>query len=650
MKVVVATDRSETASQAVRWAADLAGRFGAELVLLQVLPESRDGADEALREDAAAIPGARAVVRVDPDIGRAVVRAVEDEDADVLVVGNAGMGGRKEFLLGNVPNRISHSARCTVVIVNTAGDVVPEPPPEPEPEGRLVGRAAQIGRVLARLGLDVRGAASAAAQATALRKALEQLGPTFAKLGQILSTRPDLIPPEVAEELAQLQDRVAPLTEAEVVHMMEQELRVPWEDVFASIDPEPLAAGTIGQVHRATLETGEHVVVKVQRPNARDEIMRDLGLLELFAEKALGRETLRGAVDIPALVEHLSASLRRELDFLQEASNVERMREILAPYDRLDVPRLYPELSTSRLLVQEFIDGGPLLSAPHGPERRESARQLLDAFYRQILSDGFFHADPHPGNLLWADGTIYFLDLGMVGELDQDVRGLLILLLLAFSRNDPKFLAETVLVLSGEEHRPDLDMDALGADFAAFISRFDVSSLQDIRIGPMLDGLIQIASRHGVRLPASLALSGKAFGQLQLAVAELDPTIDPFKTVGSFLLRSSGEKLRSSADPQKLYYEGQKLRLRLVRLFEAIERATGARPGAKLQVDFLGAAEIERAIGRAGRRLGLAATSAAALVGTATTAGAGTDAWIPITFASIAGVFAAWFAADVLRR
>jgi ubiquinone biosynthesis protein len=650
VKVVVATDRSETASQAVRWAADLAGRFGGELVLLQVLPEALDGAEAALREDAEAIPGARAVVRVDPDIGGAVVRAAEEEGADVLVVGNAGMGGRKEFLLGNVPNRISHSARCTVVIVNTAGGVVPEPAPEPEEDHRLVGRATQIGRVLARLGLEVRGAASATARAVALRQALEQLGPTFAKLGQILSTRPDLIPPEIVEELAQLQDRVKPLTEAEVVHVMEQELRVPWEDVFASIDPEPLAAGTIGQVHRATLETGEHVVVKVQRPTARDEIMRDLGLLELFAEKALGRETLRGAVDIPALVEHLSASLRRELDFLQEAANVERMRGVLAPYDRLDVPRLYPELSTSRLLVQEFIDGGPLLGAPEGPERREAARQLLEAFYRQILTDGFFHADPHPGNLLWADGTIYFLDLGMVGELDRDVRGLLVVLLLAFSRNDPKFLAETVLVLSGEQHRPDLDMDALGADFADFIARFDVTSLKDIRIGPMLDGLIQIASRHGVRLPASLALVGKAFGQLQLAVAELDPALDPFKTVGTFLLRSSGEKLRESADPQKLYYEGQKLRLRLVRLFEAIERATGARPGAKLQVDFLGASAIERSIARAGRRLGLAATAAAGIVGTATTAAADTAAWVPITFAGTATAFALWFAIDVIRR
>src|SRR5712691_2615170 len=389
MKVVVATDRSETARHAVSWAADLARRSDAELVLLQVLARPEEGAEELLRTDAEALPRARALLRVDPDVAGAIVHAAEEEGADVLVVGNAGMGGRKEVLLGNVPNRISHSARCTVVIVNTSDGAVPEPAPEPAVEGRLLGRAAQIGRVLARFGLDARAAAPGAERAQRLRKALEELGPTFAKLGQILSTRPDLVSPEVSEELAKLQDRVAPLTEEEVVRVMEQELRVPWEDVFESIDPEPLAAGTIGQVHRATLESGERVVVKVQRPRAQEEIMRDLGLLELFAEKAFQREGLRGTVDIPALVRHLSESLRRELDFLEEAANVERMRDVLAPYDRLDVPRLYRDLSTSRLLVLEFIEGVPIREAPDSDERREAGRQLLEAFYRQILADGF---------------------------------------------------------------------------------------------------------------------------------------------------------------------------------------------------------------------------------------------------------------------
>src|SRR5256886_10085063 len=234
-----------------------------------------------------------------------------------------------------------------------------------EVEGSLLGRATRVASVFAKYGMrETRGSADPIEiRARRLRDALEELGPTYAKLGQILSTRPDLLPPEFISELASLQDDVAPLTEAEVVHVMEQELQVPWEDVFASIEPQPLAAGTIGQVHRATLENGAHVVVKVQRPNARDEINRDLGLLEVFAEKALERETLRSTVDIPALVGHLSRSLRRELDFLEEAANVERMREVLAPYSRLGVPRLHRELSTSRLLVLEFVEGVPIREA-----------------------------------------------------------------------------------------------------------------------------------------------------------------------------------------------------------------------------------------------------------------------------------------------
>ena len=404
-------------------------------------------------------------------------------------------------------------------------------------------------------------------------------------------------------------------------------------------------------MHRATLEGGGRVVVKVQRPNARDEIMRDLGLLELFADKALRRPGLRGAVDIPALVQHLSASLRRELDFREEAANMERMREVLAPYSRLAVPRLYADLSTSRLLVMEEVQGVPIREAPQGEERRDAARQLLEAYYRQLLADGFFHADPHPGNLMWWDGRIYFLDLGMVGELEPELRELMILLLLAFWRDDPRFLAESVLLLAGEERRPDLDLERLEQEFAAFIERFRGASLRDIRIGAMLEGLIEIATRHGVRLPSALALSGKAFGQMQLAVAELDPELDPFTVVGSFLLRNLGERVRKQAEPERLYYEEQKLRLRAGRLIEAVERATGARPGPKLQVDFLGSAGIEEAIRRAGRRLALAVVSAAGLAATGITAASDEPAgWVPGALAAVAAASAAWLGLDLSRR
>ena len=383
----------------------------------------------------------------------------------------------------------------------------------------LLGRAARIGTVLTRYGLGERGAADVPLEerAKSLRAALEELGPTFAKLGQILSTRPDLLPPEFIAELSTLQDQVPPMTEAEVVEVMEGELRVPWEDVFDHIDPEPLAAGTIGQVHAATLENGDRVVVKVQRLGAEEEIMRDLGLLELFAEKAENRAGLRRLVDFPSVIRHLSESLKRELDFRMEAANVDRLGEVLERYSRLAVPSVYHELSSKRLLVLSFVDGVPIRDTPDVPERYEAARQLIESYYRQVLVDGFFHADPHPGNLLWSDGSVYFLDCGMVGEVDPRIRELVLLLVMAFWQEDDEFLAEIVLQLADQELPDTFDMTTFEHELAQLLSGVRGQSLQEIQLGPILQGITEIAARHDVRLPAELALTGKALAQMQLA-------------------------------------------------------------------------------------------------------------------------------------
>jgi ubiquinone biosynthesis protein len=519
-----------------------------------------------------------------------------------------------------------------------------------EAEGRLLGRAARIAKVLAKYGLKERGSADVPLRERAhnLRSALEELGPTFAKLGQILSTRPDLLPPEFIDELSTLQDQVPPLTEAEVVAVMEEELGVPWEDVFESIDPKPLAAGTIGQVHRATLETGEPVVVKVQRPGAREEIMSDLGLLELFAEKAEHRAAMRRLVDIPAVIQHLSDSLKRELDFRQEAANIARLREVLTRYQRLDVPGVYEQLSSSRLLVLEFIDGVPVRQAPDTKERRDAARQLIESYYHQVLVDGFFHADPHPGNLLWADGTVYFLDCGMVGEVEPRVRELMLLLVMAFWQEDDAFLAQVVLQLSGQDV-PDLDVVAFEREIGALFGGVRGQSLTEIQLGPVLQGITEVSARHDVRLPASLALTGKALAQMQLAAAELDPELDPFSVVGRFLLKTFAGRIRQSADPKKLFYEAQKVRLRLTRLLEAIERMTGARPGPRFQVDFPAMDSLETTIRRAVRRMALAAGAAATIIGTAiTSASADTADWLPLCMGIGAAVFTALLVIDFL--
>ena len=674
-RILAATDGSDTATRAVEWAAEMADRYSAELLLVQVVPPEHviaagsDGAAAAddLRQLAERLAGGRGRARLeyDPDPAQTILRIAEEERSDVVVVGSRSMSERGEFLLGSVPNLVSHNAPCNVVIVNTVGrrsraakPPVREAEEDAEPnEGELLGRAARIARVAAKHGLSgvVRRGddpeAAAAAQARRLREALEELGPTFAKLGQILSTRSELLPPVFIEELARLQDDVPPLTEAEVVSVMEKELRVPWEDVFASIEPSPMAAGTIAQVHRAVMVGGDRVVVKVQRPSAERDILRDLGLLERFADKVQGRPAFEQVIDIPAIIEHLSSSLRRELDFEHEAANIERMRGVLDGFDRLDVPRVYTELSTPRLLVMEEVQGIPVQQAPHDDGRRAAGRQLLEAYYQQVLADGFFHADPHPGNLMWWDGKIYLLDLGMVGEVDPELRGSMLLLLLAFWQEDSAFLAELLLGLSPERPEPEFDPRGFQEALGALVARYRDLSLAELRLGPLLEELTEISIRHHVRLPASLALVGKAFGQMQSTVAELDPTLDPFSVAEGFYLRQLVGQIRRVADPRQLLLDAQKLRVRAVRLVGGVEQAIGVGPGGGIRVEQTGREELERAIGRAGRRLAVGLTAATAMIATAVTATASHAAgWTTPTFAAAAGVLSGALLLDVLRR
>jgi len=673
-RILVATDRSDTATRAVAWAAEMSGRYAADLLVLQMVPpehltgQKGDGVTQAAADQLAALTRqvcgerSRALLVYDSDPAGAIVRACEQERIDLVVVGNVGMRDRTEFLLGSVPNRVSHNARCSVVIVNTALTDAPagtaweqDSPDGPEPtERELLGRAAHVAQVFAKFGLGdllQRGRDDGAGRARRFRSALEELGPTFAKLGQILSTRPDLLPATVVAELADLQDHVTPLTEAEVVAVMEEELKVPWEDVFASIEPDPLASGTIAQVHRATLVGGERVVVKVQRPTAETEIRQDLGLLERFAEKAAGRAAFQQVVDVPAIIDHLSSSLVRELDFRHEAANIERMRRVLAPFDRLAVPEVYTDLSTGRLLVLQEIQGIPLLQAPAGEARRQAARQLLEAYYQQVLSAGFFHADPHPGNLMWWNDTIYLLDLGMVGEVDAGLRESLLLLLLAFWQEDAAFLAEAMLGLATGPPPPGFDEAAFQAELADLLATYRHLSLKELRLGPLLQQLTEISVRHQVRLPSSLALIGKAFGQMQLAAAELDPSLDPFSVAGTFYLRQLAGQMRTMANPGHLFYESQKLRVRLSRLLEGLERTLGARGGTGLQVDFRGAQDLTAAIGLAGRRIAVGLAAATAIVGAAVTASAAhPTTWVTAIFGTAAALLTGGLLADVLRH
>ena len=371
----------------------------------------------------------------------------------------------------------------------------------------------------------------------------------------------------------------------------------------------------------------------------------------MFAAKAGDRPGLKAVIDLKAVFEHLSESLHRELDFRNEARNVQRMGEVIASFDRLAVPELYTDFSTGRLLVMGDVGGGPIGIAPDGPIRTDAARQLLESFYKQVMVDGFFHADPHPGNLMWQpeEDKLYFLDLGMAGQVGPELREQMMLLLMAFWQNDVGFLTDVTLMMAGAIDRSDLDVDAFQGEISQLMGKYQGASIQEIQLGPVLQEMTEISLRYGVPLPASLTLTAKALAQMQLAAAQLDPTVDPFDVAGKFMMRSLLMGMGAKIDPKALFYQVQRLRVRGMRVIEAVERLIGARPGQKLEVNFR-AASLEQTVRRAGRRLALGLVGAAALLGAAiTTTSDKAKGWVPATLGAVGLLFIVLLLVDLVR-
>jgi predicted unusual protein kinase regulating ubiquinone biosynthesis (AarF/ABC1/UbiB family) len=329
-----------------------------------------------------------------------------------------------------------------------------------------------------------------------------------------------------------------------------------------------------------------------------------------------------------------------------------RMADVIAPFSRLRVPEVHGDYSTSRLLVMRDVQGGPIADAPMGPARQEAAQQLLESFYKQIMIDGFFHADPHPGNLMWQpqEDRLYFLDLGMVGQVGPEMREQMMLLLMAFWQEDVGFLTDVSLMLSGAIERSDLDVAAFSEEIGGLMATYRTASLKDIQLGPVLQEMTEISLRHGVPLPASLTLTAKALAQMQLAAAQLDPELDPFDVAGRFLMRNVLTGMGAKLDPKAVFYQAQKFKVRALRVVEAVERLIGARPGQKLEVNFR-AASLETTIRRAGRRLALGLTAGAAILATSLSAlSSRVAAWVPAAFGAVAVLLTIALLVDLLRR
>jgi ubiquinone biosynthesis protein len=393
-----------------------------------------------------------------------------------------------------------------------------------------------------------------------LRAAFEELGPTFVKVGQLLSSRTGTLPEEYAVELAKLQDSVAPMPFSEVEAILAEELKVPVTEVFAELRPEPLGSASIGQVHRARLLTGEDVVVKVQRPGIVKTIRTDLDILRQLAG------TLEAQVEAwrhhrpTAVVDDLGRSLAKELDYTVEASHLERFAAQFPEEPTLHLPRVWRQYTTPRLLVMEFVGGtkaGDFVRSEAAPRARsEVGRRVGDLVLKQIFVHGFFHADPHPGNIQILDGNrICFLDFGMMGFLTQRERELFADLVWGLAKRDEVGATHALLRLAADESEPVLD--TLESDVAGFMHRQFPGSLREVRFDNLIKELVELCNRHRLRLPLDLLLMLKAFGQMESLVKALNPDHDLIAQATPFLKQARLARLKPRRLADSLLNFGQ---------------------------------------------------------------------------------------------
>jgi ubiquinone biosynthesis protein len=370
--------------------------------------------------------------------------------------------------------------------------------------------------------------------AASLADDLERMGPTYIKLGQMLSTRVDLISPAYVQALSRLQDDVAPFDFAEVEHVVTSELGVRLSTIFPTFDPKPLAAASLGQVHRATLRDGREVVVKVQRPGIREQIVEDMEVLRELAAVLDSHTDFGQRFAVADLLEEFRRSLIDELDYRRESDNLTTIGAMLEGHGRIVVPKPYADFTTSRVLTMEYVPGrkvtelGPLgrLELDGAP----LADELFGAYIRQVLVDGVFHADPHPGNVLVTDdGRLVLLDIGMVARVAPAYQEKLLKLMLALADARPDEVVRVARTLGQE--LPDFDRPRFERSVARVVSRAADSSMADLELGALVLQLIREAGECGLRMDPELTMIGKAMLNLDQVASVLDPDFEPFEAL-----------------------------------------------------------------------------------------------------------------------
>ena len=377
-----------------------------------------------------------------------------------------------------------------------------------------------------------------------LRMILEDLGPTYIKIGQIMSLHSDILPKRYCDELMRLRSEVTPMEFPEVKEVIEQAYGCPWNEIFAFISDTPLGSASIAQVHRAELLSGEQVVIKVQRTGIYEIMARDIGLLRK-AVKLMPPISLKGMADFDQVLDELWNVTREEMNFLTEASNMEEFARRNEDVVYVRTPKLYQEYTTMQVLVMEYIEGPAiddkekLLSG--GYDLEEIGIKLIDNYIKQVMEDGFFHADPHPGNVKVQDGKIVWIDMGMMGRLTERDKELIGKAIRGIAENDIGMIQEAVMALGEFKEKP--DQSVLYEDISELMSKYGSLDMGEIDVAEVLMDLMEVMKENKIRMPHGLTMLARGLTNMEGVLADIAPQINMIEIASRHIAESMWKDL-----------------------------------------------------------------------------------------------------------
>ncbi len=392
------------------------------------------------------------------------------------------------------------------------------------------------------------------------RKAFEELGSSFIKIGQIISTRQDLLPQEYIQELAKLQDNAPAFPFSEIKRIFKEDLKVDIEEAFAVVHEEPLASASVSQVHRATMKDGTEVIVKVQRPDIEENLLRDIRLFSKIISMAPGTITDL-VVDAADVLAEIEAITRRELDFRNEATALLKFKSFNKEIGAVAVPEVYTAFVSKRVLVEEYVEGIKILNVPALKEAgylpEDIAEKLILSFLSQVFKDGYFHGDPHPGNMFIRDKKIVFIDFGIMGELAEENKENLIKLLRAVVFKDISAVMNVLLQMGLTKER--INRFVFYEDLSYFFDTYLAASFSQIDIGVLFSDILDVTRKHKIAMPSDFTMLVKSLTILEGVVRDLHPGLNVFKLANAYIRSNDEISFFESVSKEKLLLSGYQL-------------------------------------------------------------------------------------------